>query len=272
MSDNTYLKSVYSYLRPFIDSFVSGGRSIDPELSHDFIYSFDDEFTRILVHLIIENTQYYTFDQLLEIFYGNLRDALTDMKKSGHSKVYMLLNKGKIGSEHLFIILAYKIIEEFSMDIKLFSNGSQITDSAPILIVDDAIYSGISLSGTLDELLYEVRHNNEIYVVSSFASPEGKNTVREVIDSYGRSVKFFSQDIFDISSIPSIMGGFVNKEEMIDYLYQVFGSENIPFAIYTDIKIANEFGSFPMIYNKVIKNLPSRELIERIPRHLVNRA
>lgn len=131
-----------------------------------------------------------------------------------------------------------------------------LDNNYPILVVDDCMYSGCNMCGTIDYLQYDYKNYTKKKLTNSFVVM----TAYRGIDSTGQLCK-------DFGPIKIITGEIITPPKLkgYGYMYNNFGCEtSCVLPLYFNHKIANEFGSYPEIYTKVVKNQPSRYQIEKL--------
>lgn len=105
----------------------------------------------------------------------------------------------------------------------------------------------------IDEMTYnlEVKINNKFICVVAYKSRDGDS---ELIDNFG-----------DVEVLCDNVVEPIFKDYNFDFLNCKLGVESLNvIPLYFDHKIANNFGSFPEIYNDIVKEKPSRHKIEEL--------
>ena len=134
-----------------------------------------------------------------------------------------------------------------------------------VLICDDAIYSGHNICSIIDDFLYYdydrkyYRGNINFDIIVPYYTIHGLQEIMRFTQSINvnNKLNLVSNELLiclgDIFDLPI-------DNKIIDY----FCIEGNPSLCYFDHKIANKFGSIPSIFTKIIKNQPSRKIIEDI--------
>lgn len=222
-------------------------RSICKNKYQEFLNNCKTDSGRALVRDICKNTIYVRFEELKEIFLRLINYVITK-----HKKFNVFYNINSIGSENWLVLLGWDKLREGCQ--KIISDYRDINNDYPILFIDDCIYTGNKMCYDIDDIQYDYQCKNNKVLPNECISVVpfcGKN-------GYSQLKRDFKITLY--------VGKYVEMLEGYDemYLYRRLRAESIPYPIYFDHKIANEFGSFPQIYNHIVKNKPSRECIEEI--------
>jgi len=137
-------------------------RSINRDKAEKYIASFVDQNVKNFVRDIIDITVYVKFPE----FKQNLIEAFKLFKNAIGSKPFTIyFNNRKIGSECWILHMLWPEIR--TLNIEGFILKTDIVKNYPkdILIIDDCIYSGINILGSIDELSYfnNVTGNGSVY-------------------------------------------------------------------------------------------------------------
>jgi hypothetical protein len=217
-------------------------RSIDPDKLNTLLASRPNHAEYI--KKIVDNTLYVTTEEMIQ----RVRDEFLKFINNHKNTKYNLFisNPRNIGSEHMLLLAMEDLLHPVEV---LYGYKKKLSNSYPIIIFDDAIYSSVSMCEHAD-LLQHFGNKNTIHCFVAFLnSPDVQvNTDFNVI--IHASVKL------DHLVARNLLPG-VN-------VYKVFGCESeFVLPIYFDHKIANSFGSY-QFYHDIIKNPISREIIDRI--------
>lgn len=271
--------SIYDWNMELVD------RSISPTKYLEYINSITDSKLRSVVGLIIENTTYINF----ATFKYNL-ESLTGMLPP---KFNILLSAEKIGSEHWALLLIWNKIKDNV--IKIINNYEDIDNDYPIVYIDDAIYSAINSIGIISFLVSEYNEhkytggenleyieergtssivnkilNNEIIILCPYVSKEGIIYLTRFMRNTNIKLKIIASTITQSAmnivkiGLQNTIYNFQKYEDIVDYFVDVLGVKDTNIPIYFDHKIAGEWSSFPSIYTKIVKELPSRYKIEEL--------
>ena len=185
-------------------------------------------------------------------------------------------------SEHWCILLIWDLIRDNVIDI--IKSAKDINNNYPIVIIDDCVYSGHSMDAILRDLFYKGLDinlsmyywserkkiekykksdiintaicmapyivNNAVKILQEYKNVEilCDNYLKTFIESYNDSKYFFNKKI---------------SFNDMHYFKACFTDENVT-AIYFDHKIADCLSSFYTIYPHIVKELPSRYMIEKM--------
>lgn len=171
--------------------------------------------------------------------------------------------KNKSGFWVLNHIIPY--IDNKTYEYKIIHNIKDINYQYPIIIPDDATYSGSQISSFIELFLNK---NCDIYVMIPFIS----NTAIDII------TKTFKENQIEGTLYFPIKNKFIIKpvyelmsEEKIKKLFSYYtkDGQNIrEYPIYFDHKVADNYSSFPLIYTYgVIPNQHNKDIIQMCKRN-----
>lgn len=261
-------------------------RSLDPIKIAGYL-SMLEEPDRSFVQELIAKTTYVPYQEfklaLLESF-----DSFH--KHIGQTPFYIMLPSSKIGSEHWLTALLWSQLRE--MNIRgIIDDASTlpIMGMKEILIIDDAIYSGNNMLGSMDGFTYnlslttrreqcEIGKHFHFHVVVPFVSKGGKSLIEKVCEElntqcsmYGRKYVSDLPDVIDLKKYYS-----AEMKRMRDTLREKFGIEVIVVPpLYFGHKVAGTMSTFSSIYQQgllpdgtkygsLFKVDPSRDKIEEL--------
>jgi hypothetical protein len=221
----------------------------------------DDQTYEQVVDVILKNTKYVHFSKFKDAMERLVDDLLTQFD----GMFYMLAHwREKIGSELWIMFLMWPKLAERCLGIIDKRDQIPIDDHRPIVVLDDAIYSGCNICGMFDDFTYKKAPvKNPVWIVVYSMCASGYLQVKSFFESKG--INFGIMCLFKPKSIM-----FLLKESNIklpeDYLYDRFGceSETSACTLYFDHKISNKFGSFPALYSSLLDKKPSRAGIKAV--------
>jgi len=210
-------------------------------------------------------------------------------------KFNLFVDSYKIGSEHWTILLIWNRIKD--RVIKIINKHYEINNTYPIVYIDDCIYSARNAIANLSRLITDYNENtylddleyieirgisssvnktlkNIIIIACPYISQSGANYLTKFKNDINIELNMIASNI-TIPVISLIIPRLVDTEyenmtlnEMVTYMIDIFNNKDAGVAIYFDHKIANNFASFPDLYGKIAKNIPSRYKIEELERML----
>ncbi len=226
--------------------YPSGGRELDPLKVEMYLNLVGGEYFEA-ARYILDNTRYVSYDQ----FKIELQKSFDMFKDNVRNEPFYLIysTRSKIGSENWLCHLLYPQIREMNiMDVIGDDSDSLhlIPFGSNILIVDDAIYTGNNITGTIDEMSYPRGVNNgcKFHIVVPYSTESGRETMTFLSNN-------FSYDFYHTHTM--IQSRELSKSDPVSYRQVVkfdrhIGAEGWPVPVYFDWKVANIFGSYPQIY------------------------
>lgn len=256
---------------------------ISPKKYQQYIDSITDDKLRLITSEIVENTIYINFPT----FKYNLQLLINSLPP----KFNLLVDSYKIGSEHWVILLIWNQIKD--RVIKVINYHYEIDNTEPVVYLDDSIYTGRNAIQSISELVTEYNNNNydgELEFTDSrgimtsinqvfknniiIACPYISNTsvyyFKEFMERTHIQLQLITSNTTAavVVTIKNILDKTIYKDitlnELLEYFNDNFNSFDTGIAIYFDHKIAGVMSSFPELYNKIIKNPPSRYKIEEL--------
>jgi hypothetical protein len=262
---------------------VDEDREIDRKLATEYLDSITDRKLQWVTNQIMDNTEYINFNRF-KARLVHLLDLLPP-------KFNLFLDSHKLGSEIFCTMLVWPFIR--TRVIKVINRYYDLDNEAPLVMFDDAMYTGTNVAcligsfnreyneWKLPDLVLEsvnigshttvINHalKNEIIIVSPFVNSQADCKITAFREMAKLDLKLFTTCITKPMAeiIMETKGrrkyGFNSVVQVVKYLASNFDTV-VGVAMYFDHKIANKHGSFPCIYEKILKCLPSREKIEEL--------
>jgi hypothetical protein len=202
-----------------------GERKIAEETWNDYISKIEKDDLKRLAEKVRSETVYADFNEFKRYLYSSFEKF---KQKIGNKDFYIYLPRSKFGSEYVFTALLWKEIRKLNF-IGFMNEETELKDLDNILLIDDAIYSGINLTASITELYFERYRNRNIkfnyYVVVAYKSHD-----LMIEDLEGET--FYSKYIPSINELDEIHSGM---------------SDSIP-LLYFDHKVAGDMSTFYHIY------------------------
>lgn len=260
---------------------VPKDRSFDEVKIEQYLSSLDDPTAKEIAEVIIDNTRYVKFDELKEALIKQV-NRLPDK-----FNLYFDITGSKVGSEHWLVMVLWPWLR--NKVNKVITIPEEIDDILPLVIIDDAMYSGQQMINLLD---YIVSHYNFIDSAIETGIQPLTNAVRTknkllnmnvflvigyVNDIALKKIEVYSEALFNnqnahiyvyteniIRNVYFYLKHFYTSDaslDFIDYMAKMFGILDVNMALYFDHKIAGAHSSIPF-YNQIVKQPPSREKIK----------
>jgi len=273
--DNIY-NSELSWDLPYTD------RSIDNNKLDIYLNTLPNDRDRDIAKIIVENTKYITFDELKSTLIDQV-NKLPDM-----INLYFDVTE-KIGSEHWLIMVIWPYIKD--KIYRVLNTWEDIEDNYPIVIIDDAMYSGQHNLKYINKIVYDYNlydENNNIiefgYIQNQIIKNKILNSNIALIVGYASDSSVYKLSIYnnnvyknDDYNIYLYRGQIThnvyhylkdyytqdNKKEFVTYMNDIFNIWDTNTPIYFDHKIAGKHSSISF-YNEIVKEQPSRKMIEKL--------
>lgn len=247
----------------------------------------DNPQYKAFAELVIAHTRYVPFLTTMNEFH-----KIFEVFGLIDKPFWIFFNTEDFGSENWIIVLLWSLLRKKQVAGFITNTRELPSNVTDILIVDDAIYSGGSIAGTVDELL-SYRSTNQLpiqfHIMVPYMTNPGKDTIQGVVTTHNQTN--LNSPLFPTSTpTPTPTPNFYqsiplyNMEEIVTryrpdllpYLEEIllFYDNEVPgVPFYLDHKIAGEFSSLPRIYidgkvhNQSIElcyKLPSRSVVQLV--------
>lgn len=219
-----------------------GQRSLDPTRVSEYLKSVENVDDRLFLSKVLADTQYISWSSLMQALEGSYRDFFNKIESQ---PFYLYISDHRFGSELVFMTFLWNRLKQLNLQ-GFKGPTSRMLDGDRVVVIDDAIYSGIYASSILDNICYDNKGVDiTFHLVVPYQTFNGLTTVRHTVDMYP-GVKLISHP----GVIP--IRRFVEKhpectEQMLNS--ERFGLELASqVGLYFDHKVANEFSTFSSIY------------------------
>lgn len=274
----------------FFDSIAHINWDMDPvdrSFHHNKVSAYLSQLNsthRPFIKELLQKTSYIPYDEFKDEL---LRTFNVFKENIPNEEFYLMLPHDKIGSEHWLTSIVWPHIR--SMHIKQIIYDTSVipfANTANILILDDAIYSGVNVLRQIDKFTSTNKKipNIKFHLVIPFISACGKKflslhckKLHVQYTLYGtRPLPMLSQLVDFPSYYPSPKKGKAYLQYLDTTLYDNLGIQSIDYpALYFDHKIAGSTSTFASIYSNgqlspdknfgpLFKTNPSRYKIEQL--------
>lgn len=234
---------------------ISGKHYIDKDKAELFINSQLNVQRKHAAKLLVDNTYYVTFEELICYIHQIVDKIYSDI---GNEDPYFFV-ESKTDSTYFITILAVKYIRELGYrDPEIIDVLDEYQLERPIIILDDFIYSGTKLYGQLMKVYENTSIRNfkfpKIYLGLVGITNEGRNKIkslyvpREVEKKYNIKIKGLKNPCKIYTSnleIKELKEVLTDKDLLkILYYFSPLNSGYPVISIYFDHKIADSTSTF----------------------------
>lgn len=211
-----------------------GERAISSETWDEYISKIEDEGLKETVLEVRRKTKYFTWSQFADLLNKSFNKFVASI---GDKSFLIYLPSEKFSSEHVLVALLWKQIRKLNFQgfISL-TDFTLLEDGSNVLFLDDAIYSGNNLIGSMDGLNYETNKKFVYYIVVA-CSTENISMIKDAMPLLKGNI-FYTENIPLIDIPPG------------DDIHSRLSYRMSP--TYFDHKVAGTMSSFPLIYLKGI--------------------
>ena len=278
----TSIYRIVDGLENYLSSFLSNGLDIEIPTCKDLMSQYPD--LKEIFNLLFENTKYFTTQQVKNAL---LKQIEIWKEKRIPKKLYVLMSPYKVGSEQYFYYIFKDILPEHELifideAIDIYKDHSDI--GVEILFLDDWSLSGNNMLGNIDVFIsnYFPEEAKEIEYEGNWIEtfhPEF-NKINNPSLSLTIIVAITTEDVIkllnEIGVTPTIYYEYLIpnfgdvlrshniSQKLINDFSIIFNKESeIPsYPVHLEYKIANEFGSYPIIYNSCRINKPDKTFMD----------
>ena len=252
MSDKSKSKSPSSIIikKPNKHPFDTNNVSLWLEKSDPSIRHIASEF--------ILKTVYINHSQFLKTYKIAIKEML-DMLKT--NVLQFFINIDDVNKSSYWIMqIVKKYINNKKYTIKIINDVKKLDESLPVIIADDASYSGSQMANTIEDNFPRTKF--DIFILIPFMSNTAIDTIKKsYTDNLNEgSIMFLYNSIYIMKPIYELM-----SKEKIEKLFLYYGDNPKyirEYPIYFDHKVADSYSSFPLIYTYgVIPNDYNKQLI-----------
>jgi hypothetical protein len=268
------IRAKHSWIPQHVD------RSIDHSKLANVLYNKDKKLQWV-IQTIVNNTIYVRYDD----FRNKLMAAVASLPKQFN----LYLNSHKIGSEHMATMIVWPLMRD--RVVTIINNSYDIDNDLPIVMFDDAMYTGINICSLIGDLVKQhnemhstgttvpitfhkvnttinVTLRNRFIVVAPYVNKQADYFVTQFArDTYVDIIIYTSEIICPMAAIlvkspDSKFYGMDYESSVVEYLSEHFGTA-AGMGLYLDHSTGNQIGTFTTLYRSIMKSLPSRELSEK---------
>tara|TARA_Y100000389_G_scaffold65563_1_gene61668 strand:- start:1272 stop:2249 length:978 start_codon:yes stop_codon:yes gene_type:complete len=150
--------------------------------------------------------------------------------------------------------------------IKMINDIKDVDLSIPVIIPDDASYSGSQISSFIENF---ENTTCDIYILIPFISNTAIDVIKNAFNEYNINGElYFPDNKYIMKPIYNLM-----EEQKIEKLfsYYTMNGKNIrEYPIYFDHKVADNYSSFPLIYTYgIIPNIHNKNIIQMCKKYKI---
>ncbi len=201
-------------------------------------------------------TQYISNDIFDDYLAKSLKEMLEYFDNIKNIYIQFFIPENSLNKSNYWVIKKLvKLINDNDNDKYIISINSDIksfNNNFPIIIADDASYSGSQICSYIDD--YIDSKNYKLFLLIPFISKIAIERIR----SYDNNIKFIENNRYELKPLTELM-----ENEKIKRLFSYYGNSNITqYPIYFNHKVADSYSSFPLIYSYgIMPNQKNKEII-----------
>ena len=210
-----------------------------------------DSSIREIAKEFLDKTEYISKDKFDEYLFKSLNEFLetNDIKKIQFYNPENNITK----SNYWVINKLIKFITDDKYSISIYDNINDFDETYPIIITDDASYSGTQICNYIEDYIDVKKY--KLFILIPFIS----NIAIERISNFSKDIKFIEKNRYELKPLTQLM-----DKEKIKRLFDYYGNSIISqYPIYFNHKVADSYSSFPLIYSYgIMPNEKNKEIIK----------
>ena len=206
-------------------------REIAKEFLDKTVYISENKFDEYLLKSFTEMLEIYEF-KTLQFF---------NPENNPNKSNYWVINK------------LMKFITDDTYSIIISDNINDFDSTYPIIIADDASYSGSQICNYIEDYIDVKKY--KLFILIPFIS----KIAIERISNFSKDINFIEKNRYELKPLTELM-----EIEKIKKLFDYYGISIISqYPIYFNHKVADSYSSFPLIYSYgIMPNEKNKEIIK----------
>ena len=237
--------------------------SIDNNNLNLWLNKSDKDIKSIATEFIMKTT-YISYSIFVKYLKKSFYEMISDLKTTKTLQFLIISDNDKISykykSGYWILNHLYYYIDTKEYSIKIVNDIKDIDTSIPIIIPDDASYSGSQISSFIENF---ENMSCDIYILIPFLSNTAIDVIKNMFNASNIEGNLFfpNKSKYIIKAIYELM-----NEEKIEKLFSYYtkdGKNIREYPIYFDHKVADNYSSFPLIYTYgVVPNIHNKNIIQ----------
>ncbi len=228
--------------------------SINTILKTEWLLQSDNNI-RDIAEEFLNITQYISNDIFDDYLLKSVNEMLEYYEELGilHLQFYIPENDYK-KSNYWVIKKVLKLIINDKYMITINHNPNLFDEKYPIIIADDASYSGTQISSYISDYINMDKY--KLFILIPFIS---NIAIIRINEKGNNKIKFIEKNKYEMKPLTEYM-----EIEKIKKLFNYYGTKIITqYPIYFNHKVADSYSSFPIIYSYgVIPNEKNKKIID----------
>lgn len=222
-----------------------------------------DESIKSIANEFILHTTYISH----RMFIKRYKQAISEMMKMFKpKKLQIYLSDDNINKSGYWILQIIRSMVK--IDIVVINNVDDIDETIPVIIADDASYSGSQIYQYLEDF---ANKKCDIFILIPYISNTAIDIINGSVKDYNidGTIYFLDKSLYIMKPIYELMDK--EKIEKFFIYYSIVPKNTREYPIYFDHKVADNYSSFPLIYTYgIVPNNHNKAIIhecktKRIP-------
>lgn len=236
--------------------------SINNDLKNEWLLQCDYNIKDIAEEFL-NITQYISNDIFDDYLFKSVNEMLEYYKKLEIIHLQFYIPENDYNKSNYWVIK--KILKLLTNDkyiITINNNPNLFDDKYPIIIADDASYSGSQISNYINDYINMDKY--KLFILIPFISIIA---IIRISENRNDKIKFIEKNRYEMKPLTELM-----EIEKIKKLFNYYGAKTIiQYPIYFNHKTADSYSSFPLIYSYgIIPNKKNKDIINDCKMRLIS--
>lgn len=238
--------------------------------------------TKILEHLI-RNIQYFTAAAIIH----KVRKQFTKfLNYYGNYKCGIFVEATEKWSSECWLLV--EIFDLIPKHFQIFTGKTEIRDVDHLIIIDDAVYSGVRMTSLID--WYVNQNKLSLHLITALATNSGQNTIMKFVTEENQhkkrqlSVRFYFDQLIETvtelfsemkswkyyNTLMNVLAENPTSKEQVIVSNQDNEPEYDPTTVFLENKLPGEFSTVIHLIKRVYEKKPDNQILELARRRANN--
>ena len=202
-----------------------------------------DKSVKSIANEFMLKTTHISFSLFIKYYKKAISEMLSILKLT--TLQFFVTSEDEHKSSYWIMQIIRKYVNTKKYNIQIVRNVADINPDIPVIIPDDASYSGSQIYNLLE--LFENK-NFDIFILIPFISNTAIDLIKNATNEYNitGTLYFLDKSLYIMKPVYELM-----SKEKIEalFIYYTVNPKNVrEYPIYFDHKVADNYSSFPLIY------------------------
>ena len=224
-----------------------------------------DKSVKSIANEFMLKTTHISFSLFIKYYKKAISEMLSILKPT--TLQFFVTSEDEHKSSYWIMQIIRKYVNTKKYNIQIVKNVAGINPDIPVIIPDDASYSGSQIYNLLE--LFENK-NFDIFILIPFISNTAIDLIKNATNEYNitGTLYFLDKSLYIMKPVYELM-----SKEKIEalFIYYTVNPKNVrEYPIYFDHKVADNYSSFPLIYTYgIIPNEHNKNIIHECKKNRI---